>query len=482
MQKITFIFVFFFSWATIAAAQNKKAKTTPTLGVNTTKYVIAGPMLGFVEHRSATVWIEVASTADKVEIEYWHTENPKNRSRMAYKGELANLYNPLSFTLEALDMNTEYEYAIYVNNVLQTMPAPAPYRFHTKDLWEFRKPAPDFNFVFGSCLYINDSLYDRPGKPYGKSLAILKPMAEENAAFNLWLGDDLYLREADFSSKSGMGYRYSHDRATPELQPLLVARPNYASWDDHDFGPNDSDMSFRLKNESYNLFKKYWCNPTYGNGNEGVYTSFQWSDCEFFMLDDRTFRASDAMKDYNGDVPNADKTYWGKEQLTWLKNALLTSKATFKFVVNGNQMGNPMDKRESVINFPAEYQELTNFLNSNKINGIIYLSGDRHFSEVLRYDRPNDKKAYPIYEITNSPITSTPYSNMKEPELSNPIRVQGSLVNQENNYGVINVTGTKGNRQIVYQVKSSEGKKLYELSLNEKDLKWAKDKDKEEKE
>jgi alkaline phosphatase D len=265
------------------------------------------------------------------------------------------------------------------------------------------------------------------------------------------------------------------------LQALLVARPNYASWDDHDFGPNDSDMSFRLKNASYELFKKYWCNPTYGNGKDGVYTSFQWGDCEFFLLDDRTFRASDAMKENNGDTPNPDKTYWGKEQLIWLKNSLLTSRATFKFVVNGGQIGNPMDKRESVINFPAEYQELTNFLNNNKINGVIYLSGDRHFSEVLRYDRPNDKKAYPIYEITNSPMTSTPYSNMKEPELSNPLRVAGSLVNQENNYGTISVTGAKNNRQIVYQVKSLEGKKLYELTLNEKDLKWAKDKDKEEK-
>ncbi|MEY4926495.1 MAG: hypothetical protein RI894_931, partial [Bacteroidota bacterium] len=191
MRKISFLLAFVLLLATISVAQPKKTKTTTLPTGNATKYVVSGPMMGFVEHRSAALWFEVSAAADIVELEYWQTADPKIRKRIAYKGELSDTYNPLTFTLDELAMNTEYEYALYVNSILQTPPAPPPYRFRTKDLWEFRKAAPDFNFVFGSCLYINDSIYDRPGKPYGKSLGILKPMSEENAAFNLWLGDDL---------------------------------------------------------------------------------------------------------------------------------------------------------------------------------------------------------------------------------------------------------------------------------------------------
>jgi alkaline phosphatase D len=436
--------------------------------------LVAGPMLGFVEHRSARIWLEVAPEATAVAIEYWQKNKPAEKLRAVYKGELQQTYNPVSFTLDNLAMNTNYEYAIYVNDILQKSLVANPH-FTTKELWEYRKPAPDFNFVFGSCLYLNDSIYDRPGKPYGKGTKILKPMADETtAAFNVWMGDNLYFREADYSSLSGMKYRYSHDRATPDLQPVLGARPNYAIWDDHDFGPNDSDESFTFREECRELFKNYWGNPTYGQNNQGIYTNFGYSDCDFFLLDDRAFRSSDNMPDKIDGKPNPNKHYWGREQLTWLENALLTSKASFKFVVNGGQFGNPFDKKESAYYFPIEYLEFMDFLTTNKINGVVLLSGDRHFSEILQY--PQGEKGYTIYEITNSSLGSSTYSTMKEPELSNPNRVAGSMINLENNYGVISISGERGKRTLHYDVKNNTGKVLFQYDITEQSLKWKRDK------
>ena len=436
--------------------------------------LVAGPMLGFVEHRSARVWLEVSAEATAVTIEYWQKNKPTERLRSTYSGELQKTYNPLSFTLDNLAMNTEYEYAIYVNNNLQKMPIASPH-FTTKELWVYRKPAPNFSFLFGSCLYLNDSIYDRPGKPYGKGTKILQPMAAENAAaFNIWMGDNLYFREADYSSLGGMKYRYSHDRATTDLQPVLAARPNYAIWDDHDFGPNDSDESFTFHDDGRELFKSYWGNPTYGQNNQGIYTNFAYSDCDFFLLDDRAFRSSDNMPDKIDGKPNPNKHYWGREQLTWLENALLTSKATFKFVVNGGQFGNPFDKKESAYNFPIEYLELMDFLSVNKINGIVFLSGDRHFSEILQY--PQGEKGYTIYEMTNSSLGASTYSTMKEPELSNANRVAGSLINLENNYGLLSVMGERGKRALHYEVKNNEGKVLFQYDISESALKWKRDK------
>ena len=79
----------------------------------------------------------------------------------------------------------------------------------------------------------------------------------------IWLGDNVYFREPD-DSRTGVYHRYSHDRSLPELQPLLGSVHHYAIWDDHDYGPNNSDRSFIYKNITLQAFKDFWANPTYG--------------------------------------------------------------------------------------------------------------------------------------------------------------------------------------------------------------------------
>ena len=57
------------------------------------------------------------------------------------------------------------------------------------------------------------------------------------------VGDNVYLREVDFQSYEVPAQVYPCPRNT-EMENLLKACPNYAIWDDHDFGPNDSDGSW----------------------------------------------------------------------------------------------------------------------------------------------------------------------------------------------------------------------------------------------
>src|SRR5690606_32402414 len=116
-------------------------------------------------------------------------------------------------------------------------------KFQTLADWQFRATAPDFHFITGSCNYLNDEPYDRPGKPYGQGGEIHRHMAESGADFMLWLGDNMYTRPAEYSSPSGIWYRYFKDFSAPEMQPLLRNMHHYAVWDDHDYGPNDSNRS-----------------------------------------------------------------------------------------------------------------------------------------------------------------------------------------------------------------------------------------------
>jgi alkaline phosphatase D len=428
--------------------------------------LLSGPMIGYIEHREVMICMEVASSVKKVQINYFEKAHPEHKSKVDYKGELGKSFNPIKLQLNGLSMNTLYVYELILDDKKVTLPFAT--EFKTKDLWEWRKPAPDFSFLIGSCTYINDSAYDRPGKPYGASPEILTTMGNMPSEFMIWSGDNLYYREADYSSEWGMKYRYSHDFSIPQLQKLRATRANYAIWDDHDYGPDDANKSWEYKKEALQLFSSYWGNKTFGElDNEGIYTKFKWSDAEFFLMDDRYHRSPNELQDSINGKPNYAKQFYGQKQLEWLKTSLISSKSLFKFIVTGGQMLNPMADKECFRFYAAEFNELMNFIVENKINGVLFLSGDRHFSEMIKYTPAN---FYPLYDFTCSSITSGIHNISNKPEFTNPNRVEGSLL-LENNFGKISLLGNKGDRIVKFETYSATGELKWKFQLSEKELK-----------
>jgi len=41
----------------------------------------------------------------------------------------------------------------------------------------------------------------------------------------------------------------------------------------------------------------YFCNPSYGENGQGVYTMTSWGDADIFITDDRWFRSEDKWPD-----------------------------------------------------------------------------------------------------------------------------------------------------------------------------------------
>jgi len=422
--------------------------------------IISGPMLGPVELRDAKVWIEVSPEIKSVSLQYYKKNNPVNSKTIFYKGELGNEFNPIQFTIGGLDFNTTYEYKFLLNG--KTINGG---EFTTKDLWQWRKPAPDFSFLTGSCAYFNEPIYDRPGKPYGLDSSIFETMAKEKAAFMLWLGDNWYTRDVDYYSEWGLWYRAQHDRAQPILQKFLKAMPHISTWDDHDYGPNDIGKNYILKDVSRNIFMKYFCNPSYGENGQGIYTMTSWGDADIFITDDRWFRSADHMKDSVNGKPNPEKRMMGEQQMEWLKNSLLFSMATFKIIAVGSQVLNPVSPYDKWKNSPVEYGDLMNFLKENKINGVLFLSGDRHHSEIIKVDRPG---SYPLFDITVSPLTSGTH-RFAGPEVNNPYRVLG--IDEKQNYAKFSFSGPKDKRKLLVEFFGVKGNKLGEWSISENELK-----------
>ena len=433
--------------------------------------IISGPMLGPVELRDAKVWLEVSPEVKSVVLQY-HTvrnlNNPDVRIKpvtksVQYNGELGKEFNPITITVGGLNFNTAYHYNILVNGK-----AVAEGEFVTKDLWQWRKAIPDFNFLTGSCAYFNEPEFDRPGKPYGGDSTIFESMAKEKSAFMLWLGDAWYTREVDYFSELGLWYRASHDRAMPIMKDFLKAMPQFGIWDDHDYGPNNFGTNYTLKEVSRNVFNSYFCNPSAGENGQGIYTMTSWGDADIFMTDGRWWRSADEMKDSVNGKPNPEKVMLGKQQMKWLKNALLYSNATFKIIAVGSQVLNPVSPYEAWHKFPAEYNELMEFLVENKINGVIFLTGDRHHSEIIKVNRPG---TYPLYDITVSPLTSGTHK-FGGPEKDNPYRILG--IDEKQNYSRFSFTGRRNERKLTVEFFGIKGEKLGEWAVNENELRTPK--------
>ena len=430
-----------------------------------TKPLISGPWAGNVELRTAMIWLEVSPSVKRISVSFYPISDSKNIQTVFFKGECGNAFNPVKIELNGLEFGTTYQYDINLDG--KKIALPYSTQFTTKDLWQYRKPAPDFSFLTGSCAYFNEPKYDRPGKPYGVDSSIFETMAKTPADFHVWLGDNWYTREVDYNSVWGLNYRASHDRSFQVLQEFMAKMPQYAIWDDHDYGPNDAGKSYIFKNESRTIFKNYWLNPSYGEEDKGIYTKVSYADVDLFLTDDRFFRSEDETPDsINGQVNN-NKDFFGKQQMEWLKNALLFSNATFKIIVTGSQVLNTFNKYECMQHYPYEYNMLINFLSEQKIKGVLFLTGDRHHSEVIKMKRTD---LYPLYDITVSPYTSGISKVAKSPEENNPQREPNTLIEAQN-FAKFSFSGKKGERILKVAFIGTKGDKLGEWSIDEKSIK-----------
>lgn len=426
--------------------------------------LISGPWAGDVQMRTAIIWVEVSTDAKKVAVQYFKEDYPAIKKTVTYKEKLGKDFNPVKIALNGLDINTKYSYRLIIDDKIISTPFLT--KFITQELWQWRKPAPDFSFLAGSCNYVNDPAVDRPGKPYGGDSSIFETMAKTGAAFHVWMGDNWYTREVDFGSAWALNYRASHDRAQKIMQPFMASMPQYSIWDDHDYGPDNSGKSFYLKEASREIFKNYMLNPSYGEEGKGIYTKVNYSDVDLFLTDDRYFRSEDEMPDSINGIPSKEKHFFGPIQMEWLKNSLEFSNATFKIIVIGSQILNPLGKAENMQRYSAEYNELINFIKTQKINGVVFFSGDRHHSEVIRIEPPG---FYPLYDVTISSYTAG-ISKASGDEEKNIYRVKETLV-EENNFGKITVAGPKDSRTMKVDFLGTKGQKLGTWSVNSKDLK-----------
>lgn len=432
--------------------------------------VISGPMIGHTDLRTSTIWMYFNIEVLEAKLVYYKVGDSKKT--ISNFNIASGLFKTATALLYDLEPGNTYKYCVLVDKSHDTIKSGF---VTTQTLWQWREKfikLPEFSFLTGSCTYFNQPDYDRLGKPYGNDSSIFEIMAKEKSDFMLWLGDNWYTREVDYYSEWGLHARPARERALPIYSNFLKAFPQYAIWDDHDYGWNDADKSFPLKETSREVFKKFWSNPSYGENNEGIYTKFTWNDVDIFLLDDRWFRSNDGIKDSINGVVNKDKKMFGVKQMEWLKNALVQSNnnynITFRIIATGSQILNPMSPYDCFRNFSVEYKEMMDFIAENNINGLVFLTGDRHHSEIIKKERAG---TYPLYDITASPLTSGSHKFGKE-EKDNPYRVVG--LEDMQNYSKISFSGDRKNRVMKVEFFNPKGEKQVDWSIGINDIKTPK--------
>jgi len=412
----------------------------------------AGPMPGYSEMREAAIWVQTKQSAT-VYVKY---RNSKDTAGI-FKTESITTTKEEAFTAvliaEMLEPGQTYFYDVYINDVKIDLPYPT--KFTTQQVWRWRTEPPEFSFLFGSGAYINDTAYDRPGKPYGGGYEIYDNMADKDTDFMIWMGDNVYLRQQEWNTWSGLTHRYTHDRSIPELQKFLASTHHYAILDDHDFGPNDSDIGFWNKNMTLKAFELFWANPSYGVGDiKGAITYFQWGDADFFLLDNRSYRSPNRLKAEN-------KTQLGEQQLQWLFGNLVSSYATFKFVVLGGQLLSDSEVYESYANygFNDEREKIIEFIQQQNIRNVIFLSGDVHFSEVTVLQ---EEGMPTIWDLTSSPLNSG--FNDNAINQNNTLRIPESVI-MERNFAEVTLTGPRYERKVKITYFNTKGEKIWDYEF-----------------
>ena len=153
----------------------------------------------------------------------------------------------------------------------------------------------------------------------------------------------------------------------------------------------------------------------------------------------------------------------GDQQISWLREELIRSTASFKILIAGAPILNPADNPLNLSFAEREHTRLLDMLRSEKIDGLLCISGGKYYGELTKLVHAS---GYNLYDLTVGPSTATPRDNRHE---LNYFRVPNSTV-EERHFALIEVSGPEDDRLLRLRVMSMEGSELWNRTLKANDL------------
>jgi alkaline phosphatase D len=272
------------------------------------------------------------------------------------------------------------------------------------------------------------------------------------------IGDNVY---ADRPTIPGVGtlpevlwkrYAETRDLLAIFRAPLLV--PILAVWDDNDYGANNGDRTYRFRNKSREVFESFFAQaaiPGVLERGPGVSSRLAAFGQQFFLMDDRSFRAPPLAKNH--------QTHWGKEQERWLYQHLGRGAAP-AWVLNGDQFFGAYHRFESYERLhPSSFRAFLAQLRKLP-TPVVLVSGDRHLTELMAIGE--QETGYRTFELTTSAIHAKTYPDPWT-ATPNPRQIAGAA--NVFNYAIVDSEAVPGGLEFTVTAYGPGGKILYEREL-----------------
>ncbi|MBU0678507.1 MAG: alkaline phosphatase family protein [Verrucomicrobia bacterium] len=212
----------------------------------------------------------------------------------------------------------------------------------------------------------------------------------------IWLGDIVY---ADTEDMPVMESKYDAQFSNVNYRVFRENTQIIGIWDDHDYGENNAGKWYPRKRESQQLLLDFLEAPPddIRRMQEGVHIAYEFGSGKrrvlVILLDVR----------YHADRPGEDADILGEEQWRFLEHELKQSRAQLVLIGSGIQVLSQEHKWEKWANFPRSRERLLKLIQQSGVEGVVFLSGDRHMHEISVMN--DETTPYPLIDITSSGLT-----------------------------------------------------------------------------
>ncbi len=353
------------------------------------------PIVGLTQDNQTTILIR-GSSPGNVQIEYFEESVDTQIIKTDWK-KLSYLKDlTLNFILKEIKYSTNYNYRIAFDDGAKSN----WYNFST---FPEQSLSGNFNFIFSACFRDKYTPHN-----------IFQKVLQVEPTFVMLLGDQMYADYDGDVNDSPLysilpAFRSKYLRNFGEhFQALSSHIPIVATWDDHDYGHDNSDGTYPNKEIAKKVFKENYPAYPFESENGGLYYKFIIADVDVFVLDTRWYRTVMADEDYEG------KTMLGEDQILWLLDGLKQSEAPFKLIVSsvsfndyGGDTSSDKDGYDSWRGYKVERDEILSFIERNQIKGVMVFSGDQHYpsGHILNWKSPlnsiSETDSSIVYSLTD---------------------------------------------------------------------------------
>lgn len=176
-------------------------------------------------------------------------------------------------------------------------------------------------------------------------------------------------------------------------------------YDDHDYGKNDGGKEYEYRDASKQIFLDFMDEPLgteRRNQTSGIHTSYSIGPAgqrvKIILVDVRSNK--------EGSYGSGDLL--GEAQWEWLERELTNSDAQIHIIGSGIQVlpaAKPVQEKWGA--FPQSRERLMALLAKTRPSGLILISGDVHYAELMRFPGACSPTGADIWEATSSGLTHT---------------------------------------------------------------------------